>query len=115
MDPILGIDLGTTNSVVSIIQDGKPVPLRDARGQAILPSVVGLDSHGQLLVGQAARNQALVAPEADRAVDQTQDGPGRAVPHGRQGVLAAGNLGDDPADAGPTGRAGIWPPAQARR
>ena len=63
MDPILGIDLGTTNSVVSIIQDGKPVPLRDERGQAILPSVVGLDSLGQLLVGQAARNQALVAPQ----------------------------------------------------
>lgn len=63
MDPILGIDLGTTNSVVSIIQDGKPVPLADPRGQLILPSVVGLDSLGQLLVGHAARNQALVAPE----------------------------------------------------
>jgi molecular chaperone DnaK len=63
MDPILGIDLGTTNSVVSIIQDGKPVPLADPRGQLILPSVVGLDSLGQLLVGQTARNQALVAPE----------------------------------------------------
>lgn len=63
MDPILGIDLGTTNSVVSIIENGKPVPLRDPRGQAILPSVVGLDSAGQLLVGQAARNQALVAPQ----------------------------------------------------
>jgi len=56
MDPILGIDLGTTNSVVSIIQDGKPVPLADPRGQLILPSVVGLDSLGQLLVGQSARN-----------------------------------------------------------
>jgi molecular chaperone DnaK len=63
MDPILGIDLGTTNSVVSIIQDGKPIPLADPRGQLILPSVVGLDSLGQLLVGQTARNQALVAPE----------------------------------------------------
>ncbi|MHB8952883.1 MAG: Hsp70 family protein [Pirellulaceae bacterium] len=63
MDPILGIDLGTTNSAVSIIQDGKPVALCDERGRAILPSVVGLDSSGQLLVGQAARNQALVAPE----------------------------------------------------
>lgn len=63
MDPILGIDLGTTNSVVSIIQDGKPIPLRDDRGQAILPSVVGFDSLGQLLVGDAARNQMRVAPE----------------------------------------------------
>lgn len=63
MDPIIGIDLGTTNSAVSIIQDGKPVVL-STRGQAaILPSVVGFASDGRLLVGEAARNQALVAPE----------------------------------------------------
>ncbi|MDY0165956.1 MAG: Hsp70 family protein [Thermoguttaceae bacterium] len=63
MDPILGIDLGTTNSVVSIIKDGKPEVLCDEMGQGILPSVVGLDAEGRLLVGQEARNQALVAPE----------------------------------------------------
>lgn len=63
MEPILGIDLGTTNSVVSIIRDGKPIVLRDERGQSILPSAVGFDSAGKLLVGQEARNQALVAPE----------------------------------------------------
>ncbi len=63
MEPILGIDLGTTNSVVSVIKDGKPVVLCDELGQGILPSVVGLDGDGRLLVGQEARNQALVAPE----------------------------------------------------
>lgn len=63
MDVILGIDLGTTNSEVSIIQDGKPVVLKDQDGQAILPSVVGLDRDGRLLVGRAARNQAILAPE----------------------------------------------------
>ncbi len=63
MEPILGFDLGTTNSVVSIVQDGKPVVLCDEMGQGILPSVVGLDGDGRLLVGQEARNQALVAPE----------------------------------------------------
>ena len=63
MDIILGIDLGTTNSVVSVIKDGKPVVLCDELGQGILPSVVGLDGDGRLLVGQQARNQALVAPE----------------------------------------------------
>jgi molecular chaperone DnaK len=63
MEPIFGIDLGTTNSVVSVIQDGKPVVLRDGRQQAILPSFVGLDSSGGLLVGETARNQALLAPE----------------------------------------------------
>lgn len=63
MDPILGIDLGTTNSVVSIIQDGKPIVIKDEQGEGILPSIVGLDNTGRLLVGQEARNQALVAPE----------------------------------------------------
>lgn len=63
MDPILGIDLGTTNSVVSIIQDGQPLVLRGADSQAILPSIVGLDGSGRLLVGREARNQALIAPE----------------------------------------------------
>ncbi len=63
MDPILGFDLGTTNSVVSIVKDGKPEVLCDELGQGILPSVVGLDGEGRLLVGQEARNQALVAPE----------------------------------------------------
>ena len=63
MDPILGIDLGTTNSVVSVIQDGQPLVLRGPDGQAILPSIVGLDGSGRLLVGREARNQALIAPE----------------------------------------------------
>lgn len=63
MEPILGIDLGTTNSVVSIIQEGVPLTFRDQRGRATLPSVVGIDSQGRLLVGEEARNQALVAPE----------------------------------------------------
>lgn len=63
MEPILGIDLGTTNSVVSIIQEGAPRTFRDARGRATLPSVVGIDHSGRLLVGEEARNQALVAPE----------------------------------------------------
>lgn len=62
METILGIDLGTTNSEVAVFQDGRPVVLKkDA--QAILPSVVGLDSNGNLIVGHAARNQATLAPE----------------------------------------------------
>lgn len=63
METILGIDLGTTNSVVSIIRDGQPFVIRDRDGQAILPSAVGVDGEGRLLVGAAARNQALLAPE----------------------------------------------------
>ena len=63
METIVGIDLGTTNSAISVVRDGCPVMLKTADGQAVLPSVVGLDSEGQLLVGQAARNQIILAPE----------------------------------------------------
>ncbi len=63
MDTIIGIDLGTTNSGVCVIRDGKPVMLPDEDGQTILPSFVGFDNQGQLLVGQSARNQAILAPE----------------------------------------------------
>lgn len=62
MDTILGIDLGTTNSEVAILRDGKPVVL-DEQGDPILPSVVGIDANGQLLVGRAARNQWMLAPD----------------------------------------------------
>jgi len=60
---ILGIDLGTTNSEVAIIQDGKPVVLEDDSGDPILPSFVGLSEDGKLLVGKSARNQYALAPE----------------------------------------------------
>jgi len=62
MEIILGIDLGTTNSEVAIIRNGKVEVLYED-GEAILPSVVGLDADGGLLVGAAARNQWVLAPE----------------------------------------------------
>jgi molecular chaperone DnaK len=61
-DPIVGIDLGTTNSEVAIVRDGQPYVL-EAAGDPILPSVVGLSADGKLLVGHAARNQYVLAPE----------------------------------------------------
>src|SRR5947209_18941605 len=63
METIIGIDLGTTNSEVAIVRDGRPVVLPDEEGDPILPSVVGLDPQGRLLVGRAARNQFVLAPE----------------------------------------------------
>jgi len=62
METILGIDLGTTNSEVAVIEDGQARVLYD-NGEAILPSVVGLDNDGRLLVGAPARNQSVLAPE----------------------------------------------------
>ena len=63
METIIGIDLGTTNSEVAIVRDGRPVVLPDDEGDPILPSVVGLDPQGRLLVGKPARNQFVLAPE----------------------------------------------------
>ncbi len=62
MEPIVGIDLGTTNSEIAIIRNGQPEVIR-IDGEAILPSVVGLDPEGRLLVGTPARNQFVLAPE----------------------------------------------------
>ena len=61
-DMIVGIDLGTTNSEVAFVRDGKPVVLEED-GDPILPSFVGLSEDGRLLVGKAARNQWVLAPE----------------------------------------------------
>src|SRR5919201_402491 len=62
MEPIVGIDLGTTNSEVAIVRDRQPYVF-EAAGDPILPSFVGLSEDGRLLVGQAARNQLVLAPE----------------------------------------------------
>jgi len=61
-ETIIGIDLGTTNSEVAVIRDGQAIVL-DEDGDPILPSVVGLDQEGRLLVGKAARNQYVLAPD----------------------------------------------------
>jgi len=62
-DIIVGIDLGTTNSEIAVWRDGHPVVLADDSGRKILPSVVGVTETGALLVGEEARNQALLHPE----------------------------------------------------
>src|SRR3954447_16009584 len=62
-DIIVGIDLGTTNSEIAVWRDGHPVVLADDSGRTILPSVVGVTEAGDLLVGEEARNQALLHPE----------------------------------------------------
>src|ERR671923_2722989 len=62
-DIIVGIDLGTTNSEVAIVRNGQPFVFPGDDGDPILPSFVGLSEEGRLLVGKAARNQWVVAPE----------------------------------------------------
>jgi molecular chaperone DnaK len=63
MGQVVGIDLGTTNSVIAALEDGQPWVIPDEDGETMLPSYVGLGDAGQLLVGQAARRQYGAAPE----------------------------------------------------
>ncbi len=63
MDKIVGIDLGTTNSVIAVVENGVPRVVKDpVSGESILPSVVGIDPSGGLLVGRSALNQAALFP-----------------------------------------------------
>ena len=75
-DVIVGIDLGTTNSEVAVVEDGRPrvIPVD---GDPILPSVVGLAEDGKLLVGKPARNQYVLAP--DRTVKSIKRKMGQDV------------------------------------
>jgi len=63
MSKIIGIDLGTTNSVVAVMEGGEPVVISSAEGERLIPSVVAVNKNKERLVGRVARNQAVVNPE----------------------------------------------------
>src|SRR5712664_2661987 len=63
MSKIIGIDLGTTNSVVSVMQGGEPVVIPNQEGGRTTPSVVAITKSGERLVGQVAKRQAVTNPE----------------------------------------------------
>ncbi|MCD6289136.1 MAG: molecular chaperone DnaK [Anaerolineae bacterium] len=63
MGKIVGIDLGTTNSVVAVMEGGEPVVIPTAEGGHLCPSVVAFTKNGERLVGQTAKRQAVVNPE----------------------------------------------------
>ena len=63
MSKIIGIDLGTTNSCVAVMEGGEPVVIPNAEGARTTPSVVGFTKTGERLVGQVAKRQAITNPE----------------------------------------------------
>ena len=63
MSKIIGIDLGTTNSCVSIMEGGKPVVITNSEGNRTTPSIVAFTNKGEILVGQPAKNQMVTNPE----------------------------------------------------
>ncbi len=110
----VGIDLGTTNSVIAAMEGGKPTVIPNAEGSRTTPSVVAFTDQGERLVGQLARRQAILNPKgtiysAKRFIGRRYDevtseinavsfdvvaGPGRsgAVQGPRQAVRAGGDL-----------------------
>ena len=63
MAKIIGIDLGTTNSCVSVMEGGEPVVIPNAEGSRTTPSVVSFQANGERLIGQVAKRQAITNPE----------------------------------------------------
>ena len=121
MSKIIGIDLGTTNSVVAVMEGGEPTVITNPEGGRLTPSVVAFTKAGERLVGQVAKRQAVTNPENtvfsikrfmgrkfDEVNEEMKMVPFRVVRPAngdvridgrRQGVLAAGNLRDDSAEA----------------
>lgn len=63
MGKVVGIDLGTTNSVIAVMEGGKPIAIANAEGMRTTPSVVSVSREGEVVVGQMARRQAVLNPK----------------------------------------------------
>src|SRR5678810_364818 len=63
MGKVIGIDLGTTNSVVAVMEGGSPLVVPNQEGSRLTPSVVAFTKEGEVLVGQVAKRQAITNPE----------------------------------------------------
>ena len=91
MSKVIGIDLGTTNSCVAVVEGGKPVVITNAEGERTTPSVVAFTKDGERLVGGAAKRQ--IATNSGRTISSIkrymgsdyQDPPGRRELSGRVG------------------------------
>src|SRR2546423_8441082 len=86
-EPVIGIDLGTTNSVVATVQSGTPVVISNRSGYRLTPSVVAVAKNGKRLVGALARRQAVT--NAERTVGSVKRLMGRKwSSRSTQGALA---------------------------
>ena len=75
MGKTIGIDLGTTNSCVAVLEGGEPTVLENAEGGRTTPSVVAFTDSGERLVGTVAKRQAVMNPEKIDLLDQAVHGP----------------------------------------
>ncbi len=110
-EPIVGIDLGTTNSEIAAFIDGKS-QIIGSQDRLMLPSCVGLSPAGELLIGEAARNQMLLYPERTVRSVKRLMGSDQAVKLGDRTFSPPEDLGADPARAGLLGPATPGAPDQ---
>ena len=108
MGKIIGIDLGTTNSVVAVMEGGDPTVITSSEGGRLVPSVVALNTKtGERLMGQVAHRQAITNPQntissikrfMGRKFEdvELQQALRHSDSHGGQGVFNSGNLSHDP-------------------
>lgn len=105
MSKIVGIDLGTTNSVVAVMEAGDPVVISTAEGTRTLPSVVAFKNNGESLVGVTAKRQAVVNPE------NTISSIKRFMGHSFDEVKEEAARVSYKVKAGPNGQAIVYVPA----
>ena len=119
MAKIIGIDLGTTNSVVAVMEGGEPKVIPNEEGGRTTPSIVAFTKSGERLVGQVAKRQAITNPEntvysikrfmgrrSNEVNDEMKMVPYKVKPSGRprghrgagQGLYPAGSVGNDSAE-----------------
>ena len=95
MSKVVGIDLGTTNSLVAFVRDGVPEVIRDASGDALVPSVVSLGEDGTFFVGREAQRRLLTAPS--RTVYSVKRYMGRGIDDVREeSALQPFTVGGEP-------------------
>ena len=99
MSKIIGIDLGTTNSCVAVMEGGEPTVIVNAEGSRTTPSVVAFSNTGERLVGKVAKNQAITNPDTDHQLHQARHGHRQEGAYRRQELHAAGDFCDDTAEA----------------
>ena len=82
MSKIIGIDLGTTNSCVAVMEGGEPVVIANAEGNRTTPSVVAFSKDGERMVGQVAKRQAITNPDRTIASIKREMGiPSQLIEH----------------------------------
>ena len=100
MPKAVGIDLGTTNSVVSVLEAGEPIVIPNAEGARTTPSVVGFSKSDEVLVGEVAKRQAITNPDRTiRSVKRHMGDNSWTIDIDGKRYNAPGDLGPHPAEA----------------